>query len=87
LTSVWVFGLADLTPDGRNERVSYRSAVAKQTGSSFTDVHSGTAEVFMEALIMLEKPPQFEFAHRLLGGALHDGLRGSNKDRTMIGFD
>jgi hypothetical protein len=31
---------------------------------------------------MLGKPAKFEFAHRLLGGALH----GSNGDEIIIGF-
>ena len=55
-------------------------------GSSFTDIDSGTSEVIAEALIMLEKPAKFEFAHRLLGGALHGGLGALNNDRSIIGF-
>ena len=55
-------------------------------GSSFTDIDSGTSKVVTEALIMLEKPAQLEFAHRLFGGALHGGVGGSNKGRAMICF-
>lgn len=54
-------------------------------GSSVADIDPGTSKVVTEALIMLEEPAQFEFAHRLLGWALHGGLRGSNNDGTMIG--
>jgi len=52
----------------------------------FTDIDSRTNKVIAEALIMLEEPAKFELAHRLLGGALHGRLRGSNNDRIIIGF-
>lgn len=55
-------------------------------GRSFTDIDSRTGKVIAKALIMLEQSAKLEFAHRLLRGALHGGLRGSNSDGIIIGF-